>query len=143
MDISVIFSILYLVVLGGCLYGAWKRHWIKGALSLGVVVLAFAAAYFLARGTVLAYGNRFFELFGDDLLELFDLQGSASMQETDMLQAARLAVSMLAGMLVFWIAFLFVWLVGSFVKRLVFSKIVRVKYASYAPERTCIGWGWL
>ena len=133
MAVSVIFTIIYLALLGLCLFIGWKRHWVRSALSFVTAALSFAGAYFLTRQFVSLRGEAVSNVLKEELLELMNLRNEFTVRETAMLNVSAFIVDIILGMVMFWILFLLLWLAANIIKRVLVKLITKKKYSELAP----------
>ncbi len=122
---TIIFTLVYLALMGVCLYLAYKRHWIKSALSLAVGAISLPEAYFLARGFVKAFGEPLSNALKEGFLELLNLRSDVMVRETAMLKVSAFGVTIILGMASFLVFFAILWAVNTLIKRLIFSKLLK------------------
>lgn len=135
MGVSVLFTVIFLALLGLCLFCAWRRSWVRSVSSLGVTLAAFGGAYGLTRLLVSAWGGPFAEALKEIFLIAFGLKSEATVRETATYAAADAFVSVVLGVSTFLFLFGLLWLIFSGVKRLLFRKIAGVKYGVFTGAK--------
>ncbi len=135
MAVSILFTGLYLAALGVCLFFAWKRSWVRSAASLGVSVFTLLESFLLTRLLVSAWGGPFAEAMKEVFLILFGLQGEGTLRTDATYAAADVVISAFLGTAAFILFFLLLWLLNTFLKRLLFRKISGVKFAEFTSAK--------
>lgn len=121
----IIFTIVYFTALGMCVFFAWKRPWVNSLMSAVAAAVSFGEAYLLTRLFISEFGGTLSDALKEAFLELLNMESAYTIRDTATLKTASFAVTILLGLAAFLVLFLILWIINSFIKKMLAAMLFK------------------